>query len=142
MPEICAAMGLTNLGQLDAVVIGNRKQYLAYRAELSQIDGLALLPYDERETGNFQYIVVELGQDYRVDRDELVRALHAENILARKYFWPGCHAMKPYTDLQPSSAPRLENTRRVAGRVIVLPTGPSLPDGAIETIGAVMRVLN
>ena len=29
-------------------------------------------------------------------RDDLVAALHAENVLARRYFYPGCHRLEPY----------------------------------------------
>lgn len=140
MPEICAAMGLVNLDGLDAVVLGNRRQYIAYRDELSTIKWLRLVSYDEQIRSNYQYIVVEIESDCGPARDHLVSALHAENILARRYFWPGCHAMQPYLGLEPST--RLVNTHQVANRVIVLPTGPALPDGAIETIGAVFRALS
>jgi dTDP-4-amino-4,6-dideoxygalactose transaminase len=54
--------------------------------------------------------------------------------LARKYFWPGCHKMKPYRDLFPHAGLLLPNTLAVASRVIVLPTGPSLSEADIETI--------
>jgi dTDP-4-amino-4,6-dideoxygalactose transaminase len=142
MPEVCAAMGLANLDALHTVIDGNRRQYLAYREEISSINGLRLLSYDDQERSNFQYIVVEVEPVYGVDRDNLVRTLHAENILARKYFWPGCQSMKPYVDLSPKNGLRLENTRTVAERVIVLPTGPSLPADAIKIIGAVFRALS
>ena len=55
----------------------------------------------------------------------IVAALHAENVLARKYFWPGCHGMKPYQELFPHAGLMLRNTERVANRVIVLPSGTS-----------------
>jgi dTDP-4-amino-4,6-dideoxygalactose transaminase len=141
MPEICAAMGLVNLDALDGVVEANRLNHRAYTEALSGIPGISVLQYDPREQSNFQYVVVEVGADYPVSRDRVVEALHAENILARKYFWPGCHNMRPFRDLYPHAGLLLPNTAVVADRVIVLPTGTTLPEGAVQTVAEVFRVL-
>ena len=61
--------------------------------------------------------------------------------MARKYFWPGCHRMQPYRDLFPHAGLVLPHTVGVAERVVVLPTGPGLPDGAISKITGVIRRL-
>jgi dTDP-4-amino-4,6-dideoxygalactose transaminase len=139
MPEICAAMGLANLEEIDRVVEVNRRNYDAYRLALSGVSGLSLLAYDEAERQNYQYVVVEVGDDAAATRDELLAALHAENVLARKYFWPGCHRMKPYADLFPDAGRLLPQTEAVAGRVLVLPTGTALPDGAAQTIVSILE---
>jgi dTDP-4-amino-4,6-dideoxygalactose transaminase len=141
MPEICAAMGLTNLETLDAVVEANRANYAAYAEALAGLDDLRLMPYDPRESSTYQYVVVEVGPGFAATRDEIVAALHAEGILARKYFWPGCHNMQPFRDLYPHAGLLLPNTRSVSERVIVLPTGTALPPDAIEVIASVLRVL-
>ena len=39
-----------------------------------------------------------------LSRDELQRVLWAENVLARRYFFPGCHRMEPYRSLFPDAA--------------------------------------
>lgn len=138
MIEVCAAMGLVNLDALDRFVAANRRNYHAYCEAIDAIPGLQILPFDETERNNFQYVIMEVGPDCRATRDEIVAALHAENILARRYFWPGCHNMKPYRDLFPHAGLLLPNTRSVAESVIVLPTGTTLPDGAVETIGKIL----
>jgi len=84
---------------------------------------------------------MEVGADFPVSRDRIVDALHAENILVRKYFWPGCHRMKPYRELFPHAGLVLPNTETVADRVIVLPSGTTLPLEAIEVIAAVLKQL-
>lgn len=141
MPEICAAMGLVNLDALDAVIAANRRNHEAYCGVLNDIPGLRVLPYDPREHSNFQYVVVELAPGFAVPRDRVIEALHAENILARRYFWPGCHNMRPFRELYPHAGLLLPNTAVVAERVIVLPTGTALPEGAVVTIAAVFRAL-
>ena len=69
-------------------------------------------------------------------------ALHAENILARKYFWPGCHGMAPYRDLFPHARMMLPNTERVAERVIVLPTGTTMEIESIQLITDLLQYLS
>lgn len=139
MVEVCAAMGIANLEIIDSVVDANRLAYEAYRAGLSGIPGISLLPFDADERNNFQYIVMEVGPASRADRDAMVDALQRENVLARKYFWPGCHRMKPYRDLFPHAGLVLAHTSEVAERVVVLPTGPGLPEGAVDKITGLIR---
>jgi len=139
MTEICAAMGLTNFEQIDKVIESNRLNYYAYQNALAGLPGISLLPYPESEKNNFQYVSLEVARACPVSRDALVDALRDENVLARKYFWPGCHKMKPYRDMFPHAGLALPNTKHVAEGVIVLPTGMSLPDNAINVIASIIR---
>lgn len=134
MIEICAAMGLVNLDGLDAVVETNRRNYLAYRDAVAPLPGLSILAYDEAEANNFQYVVMEVRPDCPASRDDIVAALHAENVLARKYFWPGVHRMLPYRDLYPDAGNLLPHTLAVADRVVVLPTGTAVTPADCRTI--------
>jgi len=139
MVEVCAAMGLTNFDFIDTVVEANRRNHEAYRRVLSGIQDVRLLEYDQGERNNFQYVVVEVTKGGVQRRDAILAALQAENVLARKYFWPGCHRMKPYRDLFPNAGVLLPQTQVVADQVIVLPTGTTLPPNAVEQIVQIMR---
>jgi len=141
MVEVCAAMGLTNLAAIDTVIDANRANYRAYREGLADVGGIRLIDYDEDELNNFQYIVAEVDDAFPVSRDVIVEALWAENVFARKYFWPGCHRMQPYRDLYPHAGLMLPNTERVADRVVVLPTGTSVTPDMIAVVIDVFRVL-
>jgi dTDP-4-amino-4,6-dideoxygalactose transaminase len=141
MTEIAAAMGLTNLEDLAHFVAINRANYHAYREEIGTLRGLQLLQFDESERNNYQYIVLDVSPEFPISRDRLVDALHAENILARKYFWPGCHNMEPYRSYYPHAGLVLPQTNRIAERVIVLPTGSSMHSSDIRAIASVLRVL-
>jgi len=141
MIEVCAAMGLTNLDTHDDVIAINKRNHAAYTIAFADIPGIALLSYDPNERNSHHYVVLEVDEKCAATRNEIIAALHAENILARKYFWPGCHGMKPYRDLFPHAGLVLPNTEQVASRVVVLPSGVTLPEGSIETIAALCRVL-
>ena len=140
MTEVCAAMGLTSLEGIDELIATNRKNYEAYRKGLADLPGLRVIDYDPEERSNYQYIIVEINHDRApLNRDELIDVLHAENVLARKYFWPGCHRMEPYRSLQPNASPLLPQTERIADRVLVLPTGMSITCEDIERVCAIIR---
>ncbi|MDH3532626.1 MAG: aminotransferase class I/II-fold pyridoxal phosphate-dependent enzyme [Gammaproteobacteria bacterium] len=139
MTEICAAMGRANLEVVDTFIDTNRHNYAAYREALAGLPGLELLGFDDTEKNNYQYVILEAAAACPVSRDQLVAALHAENVLARKYFWPGCHRMQPYRDLYPAAGSHLPVTEAVADRVLVLPTGTAVDVGDIAVIAAIIR---
>jgi dTDP-4-amino-4,6-dideoxygalactose transaminase len=62
-------------------------------------------------------------------------------VLARKYFWPGVHNMEPYRSFYPHAGLVLPNTKAVASRVVVLPTGTAMNTDDIRAIASVLRVL-
>lgn len=139
MVEICAAMGLVNLDYIDTVISANKANYEAYKENLDSLPGLHVLEFDEKQKNNYQYIVVEVDESCPVSRDQILQSLQEKQVLARKYFWPGCHRMQPYRDLFPHAGLVLPNTLRVADRVLVLPTGTTLPDGAISRISEIIE---
>ena len=84
--------------------------------------------------------MVEVDPDaFGMDRDQLVRVLHAENVLARKYFHPGCHEMEPYRTTDPDAHRRLPHTERLCARVLTLPNGTGLDTADVEAVGALLR---
>jgi dTDP-4-amino-4,6-dideoxygalactose transaminase len=139
MIEIAAAMGLVNLEAIGDFIDVNRNNYETYRLGLEDLPGITVLPFDDCESNNYQYVVMEVSEECPVNRDQIIERLHANNILARKYFWPGCHNMKPYRELYPHAGLVLPNTKRVADRVIVLPTGTGLTVQMVKTVTQVIR---
>jgi dTDP-4-amino-4,6-dideoxygalactose transaminase len=139
MTEVSALMGLTNLESLDAFLEANRRNYRQYRQELADIPGLHLMPYPEADRCNYHYIVVELDGRAPLTRDEVIAVLRAENVLARRYFFPGCHRMQPYASSFPHAGLVLPETERLARRVIVLPTGATIGPKQVGTVCAVIR---
>lgn len=135
MTEVAAAMGLTLLESIDDLIATNQRNHRAYQTELANIPGVTLYTYNEAERNNLQYIIVEVDeQTAGLSRDMLVRALHAENVLAGRYFYPGCHQMEPYRSYDPHARLLLPETERLTQRVMSLPTGTAVSVHDIETI--------
>ena len=143
MCEAAGAMGLTSLESMDEFVAVNRRNFEHYSRGLEGIPGVALIQYDDRlGTSNYQYIVVEVDAGITgISRNAIVRALHAENVFARRYFYPGCHRLEPYRSLFPDAGSRLPQTEWLCERVLALPTGVTVAPGDIEVICAIIRAV-
>ena len=140
MPEICAAMGLTNLEALGEFVEVNRRNLAAYRVGLGGLPGIRLLDYEADEHFNFQYVVVEVEEGLSgISRDALVRVLHENGVLARRYFYPGCHRMEPYALRYRDRSAHLNVTEEVCKKVLVLPTGTAVGPKEIDAVCAIVR---
>ena len=140
MSEVCAAMGLTSLESIDEFIETNRFNHDAYDRELRGIPGVTIMTYDKNEWSNYQYVVLEVDErEAGLTRDELVDTLFAENVLARRYFFPGCHNMEPYRSYFPHAALVLPETEKLCRRVMVLPTGTGVNEEAISRIGRIIR---
>jgi dTDP-4-amino-4,6-dideoxygalactose transaminase len=142
MSEISAAMGLTSLESMDDFISANRRNYQLYGAELAGIPGLRLIEYNQAERNNYQYIVLEINAaETGFGRDELMNVLWAENVIARRYFHPGCHRMEPYRTLDPRAGLTLPVTEELAARVLLLPNGTAVDENAILEICRMIKLV-
>ncbi|WP_182867667.1 DegT/DnrJ/EryC1/StrS family aminotransferase [Rhodopirellula sp. JC639] len=140
MPEVCAAMGLSLMPCLEQLMERNRHNHQLYQAHLEGLDGLRLLTHDHLQQTNWQYVVIEIDQQrFGVSRDELIERLHARQIRARRYFYPGCHRMEPYRSMPRNQGLALPNTEAIGDRVICLPTGSAVDEADIERVCNVIR---
>jgi dTDP-4-amino-4,6-dideoxygalactose transaminase len=140
MSEVSAAMGLTGLESISEFIDVNQRNYERYHQELDGTPGLCVLRVDEQEKNNYQYIVVEIDDAQTgIRRDELVQVLHAENVRARRYFYPGSHRMEPYRSYFPHVGLLLPVTERLAQSVLVLPTGTAVSTDDIGQICQIIR---
>jgi dTDP-4-amino-4,6-dideoxygalactose transaminase len=135
MDEISAAMGLTGLECLDEFISTNYQHYKTYQRLLSGLQGLQMIRYNESEKNNYQYIVIEIDDSAtHIDRDSVNMLLNAENILSRRYFYPGCHKMEPYRSNFPGVGLGLPETEKLSLKALQLPTGTSVGDEEIQRI--------
>lgn len=139
MNEISAAMGLTSLESMDDFILVNRRHHEQYCAELEGLPGISMLRYDPEEKSNYQFVLLDLDpEEAGLNRDQLMQLLHAEGVLARRYFFPGCHRMEPYRSYQPHAGLWLPETERLSERLLSLPTGTAVSS---EQVGAICRII-
>lgn len=138
MTEASAAMGLTSLEAIDALMAVNRAHADRYDRGLADVPGVTFLAYRPLEASNAQYAVIRIdAATAGLTRDELQRVLAAEGVLARRYFYPGCHRLEPYRTEHPDLV--LPVTDRAADEVLSLPTGTAMSAEDVEVVVSIVR---
>src|SRR6266480_2218178 len=142
MSEASAAMGLTSLESLERFIEANRRNYHLYQRELARVPGISVSRYHEDEKCNYHYVVLEIDEAVTgIRRDTLDEILWVENVLTRRYFYPGCHRMEPYRTVEPEAGLRLPHTERLAETVLCLPTGSALSSTNITGVCALIEFI-
>lgn len=134
--EIHAAMGLVGLKELGHQIELNRERYKAYRNGLVKIKGVSIVEYDETEERAYKNFLMKLEDDWPFTRDETIRLMHQDNMLARPYYYPPLHTKK--TDYKTISGP-IEHADVVSLQYILMPSGDFV---SLEDIQMITDYLN
>jgi dTDP-4-amino-4,6-dideoxygalactose transaminase len=87
MNEFQAAMGICNLRHVDDEIAKRKIVVERYIERLSSVKGIKLCKPQTGVKSNYAYFPV-VFDGYKMSRDEVFEKLKAENIYARKYFYP------------------------------------------------------
>jgi dTDP-4-amino-4,6-dideoxygalactose transaminase len=140
MNEASAAMALCTLDELPMRVERNREAWGQYQSALTGLPGIELARPAYPKGTNAQYVVASVDQDMcGLSRDQIVSVLWAENVRARRYFFPGCHRSEPYLSEAPEGGWSLPVTDELCQSVFVLPTGESVGQPEIQAIASILE---
>lgn len=118
--EMHAAMTLASLDDLQNQIVRNRERYHKYKSLLGSVDGIRLLEFDESYKTGYKNIVVEILEDWPLSREDTIKILNAENILARVYYSPPLHRKSMNFPFVPANLPV---TDKLSEKYINLPCG-------------------
>ncbi|MFL5841097.1 MAG: DegT/DnrJ/EryC1/StrS family aminotransferase [Thermoleophilaceae bacterium] len=134
MTDLQAAVGLVQLGKLDAMVAERRALAEHYRDALEHVPGLLLPDDPPYGTTNYQSFVVRLDDDLPVDRDVVMEELLGEGIASRR----GIMA----AHLEPACAgllvPELPVTELLTRRSLILPLFHGMDTTQLERVAEVL----
>ena len=140
MSEAQAAMALLSLEDYPQTLDRNRRLSETYRNLLREVPGIKLMPSSFAEGYNFQYFNLEILKDeFGISRNQLLNVLKAENILSRRYFYPGMHRTPPFCNESGSPVNSLPNTDLVCSRIMQLPVGQNISEDDVQKICFVIR---
>jgi dTDP-4-amino-4,6-dideoxygalactose transaminase len=106
-----------------------------YQAQIASVPGLRLLAPSGVSFSNYQYAVCMVDEgEFGISRDLLIKLLKAENVLARRYFYPGAHRSVPYGQEFPQFVESLPNTDAVCASVIQFPIGTLVTSSGIKKV--------
>jgi dTDP-4-amino-4,6-dideoxygalactose transaminase len=139
MPEVSAAMGIRSLDELDRIRTVNRRNAARYREELAGCPGMRMVAPADPDASNCQYVAIEVDEsEAGLSRDELLKVLNAEGIIAKAYFAPGCDGAGSYSRATAAST-GLPVTEKLATTVLALPQGSRVGESDVERIGRLFR---
>ena len=137
MNEVQAAMGLVQLGHFEEILEKRRAIYDYYVQAFDSVKGISCLVPKEGVENNASYFPIFVEEDYGMTRDELYNMLKANNIYARRYFYPLVTDFKAYDQLIPKND--LSIARIKSEQVICLPIYPDLEMSAVERIISLIK---
>ncbi len=135
MSEFQAAMGICNLRHLDGEIEKRRLAVSRYRHHLHGVDGITLCPEQEGVISNCAYFPV-VFDGYKYTRDEVFARLAAENIVARKYFYPLTSDFTCYREVAGKNDTPV--ARHIAKNVLTLPLFAELTETDVDRICAII----
>ena len=139
MSEAQAAIALMSLEDFPANQRNNEVLHRLYAAQLNAIPGLHLFKPTGVSFSNYQYLVCRLDErEFGLPRDLLIDILKAENVVARRYFYPGLHRSIPYAQELPQYLNRLPNTDALCESCIQLPVGALVSAQSVERICSIL----
>jgi dTDP-4-amino-4,6-dideoxygalactose transaminase len=128
--EVHAAMALASLDGVDDQVVLHRRKYELYVAGLLNIPGLKIVLHKPSERPDYRLIVVRIDDAWPLSRENTLRVLEAEKVLARPYYFPLHRKVVEFTRV----CPALPVTEALSGTFMVLPSGAHVSEGDIEKI--------
>ncbi len=131
MNEFQAAMGLCNLRYVDDYIARRKALTERYAEQLSGLD-LRLSLIQEGLQSNYSYLPVLFAPNMR---DKVFAALQAEDIYARKYFYPLCNEFACYENTAADTPIALDISRRI----LTLPLYPDLDSADVDRICRVIK---
>ena len=135
MTDIQAAVGLVQLGKLDAMVARRRELAARYDALLRDVPGITPVRDPAYGQGNFQSYWVLPDEDFPVGRDDLLAALSDAGISARRGIM-AAH-LEPAYEGHPHRP--LPVTERISGGSLILPLFHTMTLDQQDRVVAVLR---
>ena len=120
MNEFQAAMGICNLRHVDEEIAKRKEIAACYNKRLSGIEGIRLCHKQADVEPNYAYFPVVFDH-YKYTRDEVFERLKAQQIIARKYFYPLTNSYTCYQELSTAGSEKTPVAAYVADRVLTLP---------------------
>jgi perosamine synthetase len=145
LSDIACALGLAQVGRLEAMLAGRARAAALYGQALAGIEGLTLPcpddsdagPPTQRRRGWFVYVV---QLPHGIDRDDVVRAL-AERAIPSKPYFPAVHLMSYYREVFGHREGEFPVCEDVAARSIALPFFPEMTEGHVARVAEQLRAV-
>ncbi len=131
MLNLQAALGVSQIDELEKFIKIKKENYDRYQVILSDVKGISLLPFSDSARANYWFysLYVEESQ-FGISRDQLMHAMIDLGIQCRPV-WKLIHTQKPYMNFQ---AYDIEKAYEYEKNIVNLPCSTNLTKDDIEYI--------
>ena len=131
MLNLQAALGTSQIDQLESFIETKIKNYNIYKEELEKIEGLEILPFVEGIRANHWFYSLKIDKEkYGIGRDELLQKLVDAGIQTRP-IWGLIHQQKPYSTCQ---SYEIEKALYYYNRILNLPCSSNLTEKEVYQV--------
>lgn len=131
MLNLQAALGTSQIDQLESFIETKIKNYEIYKEELEKIEGLEILPFVEGIRANHWFYSLKIDKEkYGIGRDELLQKLVDAGIQTRP-IWGLIHQQKPYSACQNY---KIEKALYYYDRILNLPCSSNLTEKEVYQV--------
>ena len=131
MLNLQAALGTSQIDQLESFIETKIKNYKIYKEELEKIEGLEILPFVEGIRANHWFYSLKIDKEkYGIGRDELLQKLVDAGIQTRP-IWGLIHQQKPYSACQNY---KIEKALYYYDRILNLPCSSNLTEEEVYQV--------
>ena len=131
MLNLQAALGTSQIDQLESFIETKIKNYKIYKEELEKIEGLEILPFVEGIRANHWFYSLKIDKKkYGIGRDELLQKLVDAGIQTRP-IWGLIHQQKPYSACQNY---KIEKALYYYDRILNLPCSSNLTEKEVYQV--------
>ena len=131
MLNLQAALGTSQIDQLESFIETKIKNYNIYKEELEKVEGLEILPFVEGIRANHWFYSLKIDKEkYGIGRDELLQKLVDAGIQTRP-IWGLIHQQKPYADCQ---SYEIEKALYYYDRILNLPCSSNLTEKEVYQV--------
>ena len=131
MLNLQAALGTSQIDQLESFIETKIKNYKIYKEELEKVEGLEILPFVEGIRANYWFYSLKIDKEkYGIGRDELLQKLVDAGIQTRP-IWGLIHQQKPYSTCQ---SYEIEKALYYYDRILNLPCSSNLTEKEVYQV--------
>lgn len=131
MLNLQAALGTSQIDQLESFIETKIKNYKIYKEELEKIEGLEILPFVKGIRANHWFYSLKIDKEkYGIGRDELLQKLVDAGIQTRP-IWGLIHQQKPYSTCQ---SYEIEKALYYYDRILNLPCSSNLTEKEVYQV--------
>ncbi|WP_404405203.1 LegC family aminotransferase [Jeotgalibacillus malaysiensis] len=130
MTNLQAALGLAQLEKLEEFIQTKSDNFQRYKQGLEPLPGLSLLNFDPNIRSNHWFYALEIEDEIKYDRRDLIRFLGDGSIQARP-IWDLIHEQKPY---KMNQSYKIEKAPYYLKRIINIPCSSNLSHSDVDQV--------